>query len=60
MDPDLRSFTAPHPIPVRTGMTIGEFARMAAAERKIPVTLTVVPLEGWQRERGSTRPGCRG
>ena len=26
MDPDLRSFTAPHPIPVRTGMTIGEFA----------------------------------
>ena len=28
MDPDLRSFTAPHPIPVRTGMTIGEFAQM--------------------------------
>ena len=23
MDPDLRSFTAPHPIPVRTGMTMG-------------------------------------
>jgi uncharacterized protein YbbC (DUF1343 family)/CubicO group peptidase (beta-lactamase class C family) len=51
MDLDLASFTAPHPIPVRTGMTIGEFGRMAAAERQIPVSLTVVPVEGWQRSR---------
>src|SRR2546427_252938 len=51
MDPDLQSFTSPHAIPVRTGLTIGEFARLAAAERKIPVSLTVVPLVGWQRER---------
>ncbi len=51
MDPDLQSFTAPYTIPVRTGMTIGEFARMVAAERKIPVALTVVPMEGWDRAR---------
>jgi uncharacterized protein YbbC (DUF1343 family)/CubicO group peptidase (beta-lactamase class C family) len=51
MDLDLASFTAPHPIPVRTGMTIGEFGRMAAAERQIPVSLTVVPVEGWDRSR---------
>ena len=51
MDPDLASFTGPHPIPVRTGMTIGEFARMAAMERRIPVSLTVVPVEGWDRGR---------
>jgi uncharacterized protein YbbC (DUF1343 family) len=51
MDPDLASFTAPHPIPVRTGMTIGEFGRMAAAERKIAVSLTVIPLENWERGR---------
>ncbi len=51
MDLDLASFTAPHPIPVRTGMTIGEFGRMAAAERRIPVSLTVIPLEGWERSR---------
>jgi uncharacterized protein YbbC (DUF1343 family) len=51
MDLDLASFTAPHPIPVRTGMTIGEFGRMAAAERRIPVALTVIPLEGWERSR---------
>ncbi len=49
MDADLRSFTAPHPIPVRTGMTMGEFARMVVAERKLPVSLTVVPLENWDR-----------
>jgi uncharacterized protein YbbC (DUF1343 family) len=57
MDPDLESFTAPHPIPVRTGMTIGEFARMAAAERKIPVALTVVPLAGWDRGRWFDQTG---
>jgi uncharacterized protein YbbC (DUF1343 family)/CubicO group peptidase (beta-lactamase class C family) len=51
MDADLGSFTAPHPIPVRTGMTIGEFGRMAAAERRIPVSLTIIPLEGWDRGR---------
>ena len=51
MDPDMRSFTAPHTIPVRTGMTIGEFARMVVAERKLPVKLTVVPLEHWQRSQ---------
>jgi uncharacterized protein YbbC (DUF1343 family)/CubicO group peptidase (beta-lactamase class C family) len=51
LDPDLLSFTAPHLLPVRTGMTIGEFARMVAAERKIPVALTVVPLQNWDRSR---------
>jgi len=51
MDPDMRSFTAPHTIPVRTGMTIGEFARMVVAERKLPVKLTVIPLEHWQRSQ---------
>jgi uncharacterized protein YbbC (DUF1343 family)/CubicO group peptidase (beta-lactamase class C family) len=57
MDPDLDSFTAPHTIPVRTGMTIGEFARMAAAEKKIPVALTVVPLAGWDRTRWFDQTG---
>ena len=51
MDPDLRSFTAPHPIPVRPGLTIGEFAKLVAGERSLPVSLTVVPLAGWERSR---------
>jgi uncharacterized protein YbbC (DUF1343 family)/CubicO group peptidase (beta-lactamase class C family) len=57
MDRDLGSFTAPHAIPVRTGMTIGEFARMAAAEKRIGVSLTVVPLEGWERARWHDETG---
>jgi uncharacterized protein YbbC (DUF1343 family) len=48
-DADRLSFTAVHTLPVRTGMTIGEVARMVAAERKVPVDLTVVALEGWRR-----------
>jgi uncharacterized protein YbbC (DUF1343 family)/CubicO group peptidase (beta-lactamase class C family) len=57
MDPDLRSFTAPHPIPVRPGMTIGEFALMVVAERKLPVDLTVVPLLNWERGRWFDQTG---
>lgn len=49
MDADLRSFTGPHPIPVRPGLTIGEFGRLVAGERKLPVSLTVVPVTGWDR-----------
>jgi uncharacterized protein YbbC (DUF1343 family) len=51
LDPDLTSFTGPHSIPVRTGLTIGEYARLVAAERGIPVQLTVVPLDGWERRK---------
>ena len=51
LDPDLASFTGPHSIPVRTGITIGEFARLAAAERRVPVNLTVIAMEGWDRRR---------
>jgi uncharacterized protein YbbC (DUF1343 family)/CubicO group peptidase (beta-lactamase class C family) len=48
-DPDRLSFTAVHTIPIRTGMTIGELARMLNEERKIEVALTVVALKGWKR-----------
>src|SRR5437016_13478133 len=49
MDPDLQSFTGPHTIPVRDGLTIGEFGRLVAAERKIPVSLSVIPLPSCER-----------
>jgi uncharacterized protein YbbC (DUF1343 family)/CubicO group peptidase (beta-lactamase class C family) len=51
MESDLRSFTGPHTIPVRTGLTIGEFARLVVAERRLPVSLTVIPMAGWNRSR---------
>ena len=43
------SFTAYHALPVRTGMTIGELARLFDGERRLGAALTVVPLSGWSR-----------
>jgi uncharacterized protein YbbC (DUF1343 family) len=50
-DADSGSFTAYHPIPVRTAMTVGELARLFDAERRIGADLTVVPTRGWSRDR---------
>ncbi|MEY4609675.1 MAG: hypothetical protein RL625_1892 [Gemmatimonadota bacterium] len=38
-----------YPAPLRHGMTNGEMARWFAAELRIPVQLTVVPMQGWRR-----------
>lgn len=54
-DPGAESFVAFHRIPTRHGLTLGELARLYAAERhgvgkKYPaVNLEVVPMEGWTR-----------
>ena len=45
-----RSFTAWHELPVRHGMTVGELAKLFAAERAPGADLTVVPCEGWTRD----------
>jgi uncharacterized protein YbbC (DUF1343 family) len=44
------SFTAFHSIPLRTGLTLGELAKMFNAERGFNASLTVIPAEGWTRE----------
>jgi uncharacterized protein YbbC (DUF1343 family) len=44
------SFTAFHSIPLRTGMTVGELAKMFNAERGFKADLTVIPVEGWTRD----------
>ncbi|WP_193214516.1 exo-beta-N-acetylmuramidase NamZ domain-containing protein [Luteolibacter marinus] len=41
-----RSFVAPHEIPVRHGMTVGELARLINAERKFGTDLGVIRCEG--------------
>jgi uncharacterized protein YbbC (DUF1343 family) len=45
---DMASFVGRYPIPVRHGLTIGEFARYINAEFAIGCTLTVVPMGGWR------------
>jgi uncharacterized protein YbbC (DUF1343 family) len=47
--PRFESFVGPHTIPLRYGMTPGEFARMVNAERSIGARLRVVEMKGWRR-----------
>ena len=44
------SFTAFHEVPLRHGMTVGELARMFNVERGWGADLTVIRLDGWQRD----------
>lgn len=48
-DADRLDFIACHPIPVRHGLTVGELARLFAAERGLDLDLQVIATEGWQR-----------
>ncbi len=49
LDPEFASFVGIHPIAVRHGLTVGEFARLFAAERGLPEPL-IVGMQGWQRD----------
>ena len=49
-DADRMSFTVPHTIPVRYGMTPGELALMYNEELRLGGRLDVVKLSGWARE----------
>lgn len=44
------SFVGLYPLPVRHAMTIGEMARFINDTFDLNCELTVVPMEGWQRE----------
>ncbi len=47
--PEFASFVGMYPIPIRTGMTIGELALLFNAEFGIAADLRVIPLDGWMR-----------
>jgi len=51
------TFVAYHALPLRHGMTVGELAKMFVAERKWDVDLSVIPLEGWRRNRWFNETG---
>ncbi|HKC85265.1 MAG TPA: exo-beta-N-acetylmuramidase NamZ domain-containing protein, partial [Blastocatellia bacterium] len=50
-DPDKLSFTAPHPIPIRHGMTAGELALLFNKERNINADLHVMRVADWRRSQ---------
>jgi len=53
LEPQFATFVGLYPIPVRFGMTVGEFARMVNGQGwlagGVKADLTVVPLTGWRR-----------
>jgi uncharacterized protein YbbC (DUF1343 family) len=49
LDSAFASFVGIHPLPVLHGLTVGELARLFAAERGWPAPL-VVPMRGWRRD----------
>ncbi len=49
LDAGRSSFVGFHTIPLRHGLTVGEFAKLYVADKKLAVDLEVVKIEGWHR-----------
>jgi uncharacterized protein YbbC (DUF1343 family) len=54
---EYRSFVGLFPIPMRHGMTVGELALLFNTEFGLKCDLTVVPMEGWQRNHWFDQTG---
>ncbi|UFT98706.1 DUF1343 domain-containing protein [Radiobacillus kanasensis] len=50
LDPEYSSFVGKYPIPLRHGMTVGELAKLFNNEYGIGADLTVVEMNGWDRD----------
>lgn len=50
VEEDVRSFVGLLPIPNRHGLTVGELAKLFKYEYGYNCDLTVIPMEGWQRD----------
>ncbi len=57
LNADYRSFVGLFPIPMRHGMTIGELALLFNSEFGLRCSLTVIPMEGWQRDKWFDQTG---
>jgi uncharacterized protein YbbC (DUF1343 family) len=57
LEPAFVSMVGRLPIPMRHGMTLGELARLAAADLRLDVELTVVPAAGWRRSQSWDQTG---
>jgi len=49
LEDGFQSFVGSHRIPLRHGLTVGEFARMVNEELELGASLHVVPMQGYQR-----------
>lgn len=49
LDPAYHSFVGVFPVPVRHGLTTGELAHFYRDYRKLDISLSVIPMQGWNR-----------
>ncbi len=59
LERDLRSFVGYFPIPIRTGMTVGEMAEMYNHEEHLGVKLHIIKMEGYYRTDWYDESGLR-
>jgi uncharacterized protein YbbC (DUF1343 family) len=50
VDPAFRSFVGRYPVPMRHGLTTGEFARFVCSEAKVECEMEVIAMNGWRRD----------
>lgn len=50
LTPGFESFVGVLPVPLRYGLTIGELARYVNDTQDLHADLTVIPMDGWQRD----------
>ncbi len=51
LDEGIKNFVGHHAMPVRHGMTVGELAKMFAAENKLDVDLEIIKVKNWSGEQ---------
>ena len=57
LEPEFISMVGRLAMPMRHGMTLGELARLAAADLGLSTSLTVVPVDGWHRPQALDETG---
>ena len=57
LEPEFISMVGRLAMPMRHGMTLGELARLAAADLGLSTSLTVVPVAGWRRPQALDETG---
>ncbi len=57
VEPAFRSFVGRYPVPMRHGLTAGEFGRVARQAAQVDCDLEVVRMRGWKRSFGFDQLG---
>ncbi len=57
VEPDFRSFVGRYPVPMRHGLTAGEFARFVRATAAVDCDLDVITMKGWSRRQSFNELG---